>query len=1090
MQAHLQEKVWLGVLLCLALVSTTANAQNLGSIVGLVTDSTGAVVPSATVKVTQQETGVSRTVASDTTGTYLAPTLNAGTYTVEASASGFKTFRQTDIVLNVRDQLRVDVRLEVGQVAETIEVVGETVSLQTETATVEQVVSGTQVQSLMMNGRSFLQLPALIPGASSTQPAFNTPVGVTANAGINFNGLRSSHNVWRVDGQENYDRGCGGCVEILPSVDAIAEFKVSTANSDADMGFGAAGQINLSIKSGTRDFHGTIYEFLRNDKLDANQFFRNINGSPKAKLRFNNFGYNLGGPVVLPGYNKDRNKTFFFWNQEWRKLRSEAVYFQPAIPAAYRTGNFSAATQIIRDPTTELDPATNLYQPFPNNTIPAARIDPNATLLADPNFVFPLPNAEGNRWAGVGGQPINVREEILRVDHNVNERNQIFFRFVHDTTQQQFPTTQWGGQTYPTIGTLFTNQPKAYHGQWTSTFTPNIVNEASLSFSRQPLQLNPSGNFQRPAGLNIPELYEGNNANRIPNIRLQGVTGVTIDTGSWPWTNNLDTWIVRDSLIWNRGKHTLRMGGEFMPLAKRQDLFGLTNGDFYFNNDVVGHDFANFLLGRSFEYRELERQTSPTYMARSGSLNINDSWRASPRLTINLGLRYDMLPHAFEKDDLLAAFYPGLYNPARAPTVLSDGQLVGDYDPLNGIAQAGKDGIPRGIVQNYWNTFLPRIGVAWRPWGESTVVRFGYGIYTERIQGNDVYNVGPNPPNSFTAQIFGAPLSNPGGGAQRRFPSNLQTYDGPYKLPKIHQYNFGIQQRLTSGVVASASYVGTSAAHLQTGRNINQPTPEGAARVLAGQAIVNQVRPFVGWGNINSYENSTGSSYNSLQFSLRTENYRGLTLQASYTWSHALDYVSGDVPGTSHQDSYNTKLERANSNFDRRQMLILSYVYEIPTPRDWGRAARHALGGWTFSGISSFQSGIPLNITLPGDNAGIGGGPYRPDVIRDPNLPSAQRIRERYFDPTAFAQPERGRFGSAARNIVRQGGLNNWDLSVFKNIPLGWESGQLQFRGEFFNAFNHTQWSGYRNGFGTADFGYANAARDARSIQFGLKFLF
>jgi hypothetical protein len=340
----------------MVLSATIAQAQNLGSFVGLVTDSTGAVVPGATVKVTQQETGVSHSYTTDSTGTYLAPALNAGTYTIEVTASGFKSFRQTDVILNVRDQNRVDVRLEVGQVAETIEVVGETVSLQTETAAVEEVVSATQVQSLMMNGRSFQQLPALVPGASSTQPAFNTPVGVTANASISFNGLRQNHNVWRVDGQENYDRGCGGCVEILPSVDAIAEFKVSTANSDADMGFGAAGQINLTIKSGTRDFHGTLYEFLRNDKFDANQFFRNINGSPKAKLRFNNFGYNFGGPVILPGYNKDRNKTFFFWNQEWRKLRSEAVYFQPAIPAAYRAGDFSAATQIIRDPTTQLGP--------------------------------------------------------------------------------------------------------------------------------------------------------------------------------------------------------------------------------------------------------------------------------------------------------------------------------------------------------------------------------------------------------------------------------------------------------------------------------------------------------------------------------------------------------------------------------------------------------------------------------------------------------------------------------------------------------------------------------------------------------------
>jgi hypothetical protein len=469
---------------------------------------------------------------------------------------------------------------------------------------------------------------------------------------------------------------------------------------------------------------------------------------------------------------------------------------------------------------------------------------------------------------------------------------------------------------------------------------------------------------------------------------------------------------------------------------------------------------------------------------------VNDTWRVSPKLTLNLGVRYDMLPHAYEKDDLLSAFYPGLYNPSRAPTVLPDGQLVGDYDPLNGIAQAGKNGIPRGITQNHWNTIMPRIGFAWRPWGEDTVLRFGYGLYTERIQGNDVYNVGPNPPNSFTAQIFDAPLSNPGGGAQRRFPSNLQTYDGPYKLPQIHQYNLGIQQRLKSGVVMTAAYVGSSASYLQTTRNINQPFPDGAARVRAGQAIVNQVRPYLGWGNILSYENSTNSNYNSLQLSMRTENYKGLTLQASYTWSHAIDYVSGDVPGNSHQNAYDTSLERAHGQYDRRQILILSYVYEIRTPTDWASALRYTLGGWTFSGISSFQSGVPLNITLGGDNAFIGGAPYRPDAVRNPNLAGEERTRERYFDPAAFAQPAPGNFGNAARHIVRQAGINNWDLSLFKNIPLGSERVALQFRSEFFNAFNHTQWSGYRNQFGSAGFGEANAARDARVIQFGLKLLF
>ena len=1054
-------------------------AQNQGSIVGLITDSSGAVVPSATVNVTNQATASSRSFETDATGTYLAPGLPPGTYTVEVSAVGFKAFRRSEVVLNVRDQIRVDVTLEVGDVAETVEVIGQVVTLQTENAAVEEVVSGTQVQNLAMNGRNFLQLAALVPGASSRQPSFNTPVGVSANANISFNGLRNSQNVWRIDGQENYDRGCGGCITTLPSLDAIAEFKVGTANSDVDLGFGSAGQINLAIKSGTNQFHGTAYEFLRNDSLDATSYFLNLGGRQKQKLRFNNFGYNLGGPVV-------RNKLFFFWNHEWRLIRRDRVFSVPAISSALREGNFQGFSKPINDPTNG--------QPFPGNVIAGNRIDANARILADPNLVFPLPNSAGDRFTGIGGEPIDVREEILRVDYNVSQRHQVFFRMVMNTVDQTLATTMWTGSTYPTVSTLFKNPPKMFHGQVTSTLSANTVNEASVSYQRQPLSLIPQGNFARPSNLTISELFPENRANRLPNIAFQGELGVNINMGSWPWDNISNTYIVRDNLIWNKGKHTIRIGGEVMIFDKAQDLFGASNGSFTFQRLNVGHEFAAFLLGRSFKYEELERQTQPLYKTRSVGLHINDTWRVSPNLTVNLGLRWDGLPHAYEDQDRVAVFYPGFYDPSRAPTVLSNGQLAaGTGDLLNGIGLAGRGGVPRGMVQNHWNLFMPRIGIAWRPFGADTVIRAGFGLFTERIQGNDIYNVGPNPPNSQTAQIFDAPLSNPGGGAEAIFPRSLQTYDGPYKLPQVRQYNFGVQHRLSSGIVLSVGYVGNSASYLQHGRDINQLTPEGRAAVQAGQGIVNQLRPFRGWDVINSYENATNSNYNSLQVSFRVDDWHGLTIQNSYTWSHAIDYVSGDVGGAGqHQDSYNWKAERGNADFDRRQMFIFNYVYEIPTPAAWSGARKMALGGWTLSGITSFQSGTPLNISLPGDNASKGGGTYRPNLIGDPNLGSGQRSGEKWFNPNAFANtpkdPVLG-FGNAGRNIVRAGGVNNWDVSIFKNFPFK-ERFSFQYRAEMFNFFNHTQWDGFLTSFGSAGFGYANSARDARVIQMGLKFYF
>lgn len=1071
-------------LACFALLVGTAeraDAQNTATISGIVTDSTGAVIPGAEVTITREETGTVSSVSTNEVGAYTAAALEVGTYTVEVQSSGFKSFRTSGLVLNVRDRAVIDVALELGEVTETIEVTDTAVQLQTESATVEEVVSGRQVENIAMNGRNFMQLAALVPGASSTNNfGFNTPTGVGSGgaASISFNGMRRNHNVWRVDGQENYDRGCGGCVEVLPSIDAIQEFKVSTANAESDAGFGAGGQINIAIKGGTQSFHGTLYEFVRNDAFDANNFFANLNGRDKPKLRYNNYGYNVGGPISFGGYNRDKTKTFFFWNHEWRSIRRDTLFNRNAVSQAMRGGDFSAEG-VITDPDTGA--------PFPDNRIPASRIDPNATILADPNFVLPLPNTAEGTYIDVGGSPLDVHQEILRVDHNANDKNRIMFRFIMDSNSQIFPTTQWSNQSYPTIGTQFSNPPKKYMVQWTSTLSPNVVNETMVGFSRQPLSLDPTGSYERPGSLNVPEIYSDNRANRIPNLLFRGALNVNINTGSWPWTNVLDTWQFRNNTLWSRGNHTIRIGAEYMPFLKQQDLFGPTQGQFTFQRGGVGHEFGSFLLGQAFQYNELELQTSPIYLTRSGGMWVNDTWRINPRVTLNLALRYDMLPHSYEESDQIAAFFPGLFDAARRPTVLDNGQLEPDSgDLLNGIGVAGQNGIPRGLTTNHWALITPKAGLAVRLFGDDTVLRLGYGMFHERIQGNDIYNIGPNPPFSFTASIFNTSLSNPGGGAAARFPGQLRTYDGIYKIPQVQNWNVGIQHRQGSGVVLNIGYIGSAGSYLQTVRNINQPDAQYAAEVRDGLRTVNQARPYTGWDQIRSYENSTNSSYHSLQASVRTENWNGLTLQMSYTLSKAMDYTSGDVGGTKHQDSYNPRAEYGPSDFDRRHILLFSYVYDIPTPANWSSGLKALLGNWTLSGISAFQTGTPLNIGIAGDPHGIGGCPCRPNANGEPNLSSGQ-TRNRFFDPTAFSEVTPGTFGNLQRNAVRRAGSNNFDISLFKNIPFG-ESALVQFRAEAFNALNHTQWTGYRATFGGGNFGTVTSARDARVFQLGLKF--
>lgn len=1054
-----------------------------GTISGLVTDTSGSVVPNAQVTITGQDTGGTRATRTNQAGNYNVPALVVGKYTVEISAPGFASYKQTNIAVNVNSNLRVDARLSLSNIQQTVEVQANTVQVRSEDATVGQVVNQTQVESLSVNGRNFTSLAALVPGASSTQPSLNTPVGVTSNTSISFNGMRQSNNVWRMDGQENYDRGCGGCVVVLPSIEAISEFNVETADAAVSTGFGDAGQVNVVTKSGTQHFHGTGWEFVRNDKLDANNFFTNLNGQPKPPLRFNVFGFNLGGPFFIPKfYPRSKSHTFFFYNMEWRKLRQASLFNVPTPSLAERTGNFSGLSKTIVDPTTG--------KPFPNNVIPANRLDANALILAAPNFLFPAPTNPNGNFTQSFTVPTNLREEIVRVDHSFTDKEQAFFRYIQENNNQNFTNNLWSSSSYPTTTTLLVNGPKLYYAQLTSTLTPATVNNVSLGYTDQPLDLTLHGNYQRPSSLNIPLVFpSANKANKNPNIALQQL-GVNYDVASWPWTNELETWTIQDNLTMTRGDHTFTFGGMWMHFNKQQDLFGPTQGAFTFDGSFTGNDFADFMLGDAYEFQQLQQQTEPNFLSRSAALWANDTWKVTSKLTLTLGLRWDAFPHAYTEKDDVASFYVSRYNPANAPQVNSKGQIIpGTGDLLNGMGIAGKDGIPRGLVQNHWAVFEPRIGIAWRPFGNNTVLRTGFGLYYERVQGNDIYNVAPNPPFSSTVTIYNTQLSNPQGGSSAILPASLTAYDPAYPTSSTLQYNFGIQHQMGSGIIMDVSYVGTKGTHLSDTRNINQPFASGAAQVLAGTANVNQVRPYLGYAAINEYYNGGNSSYNSLQASLRTNSLHGLTLQASYTYSHAIDDVSGDVPGNAHQDAYRAYLEYGNSNYDRTQMLIMSYVYNIPPPSQ-ERFLKALLGNWQLSGITTFETGTPINITLPGDNAGIGGAPYRPDLVGDPTVGGGSR--QVWFNPAAFAKPLPGAFGNAGRNVVRGAGVNNTDASLFRSFPriLRAESSGLQFRAEFYNIFNQVNFSTFGTTFASPNFGQATAARDPRTIQLGLRLFF
>ncbi len=1117
----------MSVLVCAVVLSSSSavvlHAQEAGTIIGTVADSSGAVIPDAQVTVTNKQTGaVVRTTTTNATGNYIVAGLPVSTYTVRVQKEGFTSVVHSNLVLNVRSEVRVDFTMKVGAVSVEVNVIASSVHLQTENAVVGEAVTAHHVEALDINGRNFVQLAMLVPGASGQGlvGSLNTPVGVTANTGISFNGMRISHNVWSVDGEENYDRGCGGCIEVVPDQDAIQEFKVLSSNASQDLGFGSAAHIQVEIKSGTQNLHGEAFEFNRNRSLETQPFFLNRAGVARPKENYNNFGFNLGGPIGRSGHE---NKTFFFVTLDWRRLLQGNTLNVNGIPQPWTTGNFSTnSSAVILDKSQPGVPCTDstgkartCFPAFSGNIIPAAQRDPNALLLAAPSFgMFLQPNS-GNRLITGFTAPIYVNEQIVRIDHQFSEKTSLMAHYIRDGINQQFPRGLWDVGSYPTVGTNFLNEPESVLLKLTHSISPTLLNEAVVGFNRQPLTLLPYGLVAKPsAGYNVQKIFPGNDAfNRLPRINIGGALGVLYTTGSWPWTNVLNTWTWRDSLTKISGNHTLNFGGEILHYLKQQRLFGQTNGNYNFDasatngfylvggvaTSTAGNAFADFMLGKAQQYTELQTQGIPAWINNHTGLFIGDNWKVRNGLTLNLGLRWEGMPHAYEEHNQAAVFRTALFDPALAKAAFDPvtGRLIGFNNTtnpyLNGIGIGGKQ-VPRGLVNNHWNNFEPRVGFAWKPQpGGKMVVRSGIGLFYENIQGNDVYNVGPNPPFSSTPLINNTSFSNPGGGTATVNPGNIQAYDFHYLQPYSFQWNLGGEYAFTDRTIFSLAYIGNKSTHQNINRNINQAQPSVSAYPAPG---VNAARPYLGWANINFYENSANANYHSLQASLRISNWRGLTTGAAYTWSHCLDYVDGDLGGI--PNAYNLAREYGHCGYDIRHMLVWNYVYSLPFFNQAKGLRRTTLGGWQVSGISTFYTSIPFTIgTSQADSslAHCNCGGYRANVTGDPNSGPGIHTVTSWFNTGVFSAVPAGEFGNSARNIMRGAGINNFDFSIFKNfagipLPRSKEGGALQFRFEFYNLFNHTQFNGYNTTFAGVNFGQATSTRLPRQIQIGAKLTF
>jgi hypothetical protein len=1143
--------------------------------------------------ITHVETGETRSTVTNGDGQYVAPDLPIGHYNVSAKAPGFGLTARNGIVLNVNDRSRIDFVLKVGATTEQITVEANAVSVQSDSSDVSAVITGAQVAELGTNGRSVYSLYAMVPGASSIQADLVIPTPVSGDNNVSVDGQRAGHNLQLLDGTENLDRG-GSQASVMPSIDAIAEFRSLDSNYSAEYGLAGAATITQVIKSGGKQFHASAWEFVRNDDLDARNYF---NPSPErvAELRFNVYGFNVGGQVPL----WKEHPTFFFYNMEWRSIvQGGSILQEVPVPATYggnfagyvpadfldmnkvpipfsglhvpcqnqlsaaQVANFNAAgITTFSTPTASGSCAVNsavaytanpTFVPFPGNVIPSGTtglIAANASALLTAG-IFPGNNATLSNGApafhGGANAPTTVREELARVDHQFSSKFSVFGHWVQEAVSETYATPTWSGDNVPTIGSVFGNPSYSAVIHTTYAVSPTLLNEASFNYNGNRINIIPNGLVKAPSGFTFNRLFSAstNADTRIPSISLGGTTG-TDYTANWtPWTNAANDYQLRDDLSWTKGAHQLKFGFSWALYKKVQTYFATTQGNFTFNGSYSGNDFADFLLGYANQYTENALQSAGHWNNVSWASYIQDNWRVNHRLTLNLGLRWDGAPHTYEANHQSANFYPNLYNPANAATFDTNGNicsaagngcagpspglgtstvpvLAGIQFYENGMGIGGVGGIPKGLVNNWWPEFGPRIGFAYDLTGRGkTVLRGGFGILYDRVQGNDMYNGATNTPFDLSPTLHNVLLANPGTGIKTGttitaaalpiLPLGETGIGLTYKPPTNYQYSIGVQQSLGPRTVLAVSYVGSQSRHESDNREINLPAETLLpALVASGGVGLNQDMNYLGYGGISLYENEGNGHYNSLQVDLHGNVTKDLQLQFGFTWSRAYDPTSSATGNGGDLDNVTNpyagwKYDSGPSPFDRRAVAFVNYVYQIPLFKNSdNHLLKSTVGGWELAGIVTMESGAPLNMGLSGSNASsvIPNSSNRPNLTGSISYP--KKVGE-WFDTSVFSDPActaggtgADCYGTLGHNLVRGPGRDDWNLSLNKSFVLSEARGsRLEFRAESFNTWNHTQFKGdYNNGgIGTnlngSGFGAITAAFDPRVFQLGLKLIF
>jgi Carboxypeptidase regulatory-like domain len=1115
--------------------SSGAPAQTItGRISGTVTDASGAAVPGVTVKIINEATQQPRSAMTDPNGFYVATNLPVGNYSVTIEHRGFKKATKTGYNLVADGRLTVDFALEAGAVTESVEIVASTgEAVNSTSGEVARVIDQSQVQELALNGRNYLQLTTLIPGAPLLE---DNALSLTTSLSVSqpINGNRGNSNLLTIDGGFNLDSGSNSSQINNVGIDFIREVNIKTSNFSAEYGRNAGASINVVTRTGENKYHGGAFENIRNDKLDANNPFniaagRNQDGTekvPRPALRFNNFGFNFGGPII-------KDKFFFFGGVEWKYIRQFTNTQAQTIPTrAERNGDFSGRANVfLKDPTkTGTCNATTQTACFPNpKVIPASRITADGRAIAavysamEQRAVSYTDTPTANNALYAEPNPFNNREDLIRLDYRFNERHSVYGRYIHDKYDLIDPFGTFINSPLPTIPTNRLRPGFSYQVGHTWMIQPSLINEAKVNTAWNGQRVPPVGELWKrdTYGFTYQQLYLGGGRfdNGIPNTAVSGFASFSGPSASLlsPTTDIA----VTDNISWVHGPHTVKTGFAYVRNRKDQNGRSIYTGNVSFstggNTNTTGNALADALLGNFRTYTEADSDPIGFFRFSQYDAYVSDNYKLNRRLSLEFGVRYQYGLPTFTQANNIANFDPGRYDPSKAVTVKADGTIdtTKGGNPFNGLVRAGAGvpvdelgrvpsgnsaavlavpvGAPRGIY-NPQHLFAPRFSFAYSPFNDNkTAIRGGFGIFYDKPEGNLIFSAVNVPPFITSASYENgnlAALTSARASAAAPF-AQIDSIDPNLKVAYSMGYSLSVQRELPYGVFVEAAYVGNQGRHLLRQPDVNQPSFDdlraNAQLPTAQRLSTNALRPYKGFSQIRMRLSDSTSNYNALQL-YAAKRKGNTTMTVSYTWSHALADSSGN--GDNPEDPGNRGYSYGPASFDRRQIFVTTYTYRLPFFNNLKGIGANLLSGWEVSGITRFQTG---QYYTPTANTQFTGNRRADYLGGEVMLSDDQRGSAQWFNTAAFGPAPEDRRGNAPVGSILGPGRNLWDISLRKQFSLT-EQFKLQFRGDMFNAFNHANLSFNNGGLvvnqSNNNYGTITSAAPGRQVQLGLRLTF